>query len=1105
MRLQKISICVNLIIYKTLPLTLCCGLFSFTMANAEANRRPTLFEAAPLDPALLQTIPLFDLALLEPPESALAVKAADAELAADPTGVVKADQLRPNSATALNLTGEINPYPPCSAASSGNSPAAKKAPGDDAAYLTTGLLGAAPFDPVWLETMPLFDLALLDTFDTDLLQHLTGRSVSAIKCTEVLNPAVNVTPAAAINTKVKVTADITVTPEVKLTSAAAVNTDASVSPPNVNPHITTKNSTLVEVENNANAKAKETTTDNDDEFEFNTSFLSLASRQHLDIKRFEQGSIPPGIYRVDLLVNDTKIGLEDITVKDKNSGVDICLKRAIFKKINLDYTKLPVEVVQRLDAKNNDQQKSNGNNSASNKANNIESDSCLLLSEISPAIVPDFDLGELRLKLNIPQILLDKKARGYISYHDWDRGINAITLGYNTNFYHSNNRGNSTESFYAALNSGVNLQGWYLRHNGSYNWDRQNSGRYSTNNTYLQRDLPALKSRILVGETNTTGQLFDSISFTGVRLANEDRMLPNSLRGYAPIIVGVAQTSAKVVVRQLNKIIYETTVPAGEFEIDDLYPTGYGGNLEVTIEEADGSQRSFELPYSSVANLLRPGTNNYSITTGKMRNSGHSDEPYLTELTYSHGISNYFTAYGGTQFNADYLAGQLGGALGTSVGAFSFDVTHSSAKLADDKKMSGQSYQLKYNKRLETTRSHISLSGYRFSTDGYADFTTAMNLRDAKRFSDSDQNNNHASQNYHRTKNRLALSFNQQLHEGWGNFYLSGYMQNYWNKEQTDRQYQIGYNNSLKRVNYSLMVSRSRSELGKTEDRYTLSLSIPLSDWAGLSSLGIDISRSPDNVMREQINVNGSAGAQKQLNYGASFNTSNKGGASGGSIYSNYHAPQTMLNMTASKGTGYRSVSGGLSGGMVAHRGGVTLSSYSSDTYGLIEAKGAAGARVSSYSDIKVDRWGYALVPHLNPYHLNDVWLDPKGLSNNVELDVSSSQVVPYSGAVVKLNYQTTKGYPVLLNASFADGRPLPFGADVLDTNGQSIGMVGQGSKIFARLADSKGQFIVRWSESEDGQCQIDYQLSDQTLKGDMDITPLDTVCKSAVKTDVAQ
>ncbi|MDE9590767.1 fimbria/pilus outer membrane usher protein, partial [Xenorhabdus bovienii] len=100
--------------------------------------------------------------------------------------------------------------------------------------------------------------------------------------------------------------------------------------------------------------------------------------------------------------------------------------------------------------------------------------------------------------------------------------------------------------------------------------------KYHALNTYVQRDIPALQGRVLIGESYTSGQLFDTLPFTGVSLTSVPYMLPLSQQGYAPEIRGIARTNARVTVHQGEQVIYETTVPPGDFIINDLYPTGYG-------------------------------------------------------------------------------------------------------------------------------------------------------------------------------------------------------------------------------------------------------------------------------------------------------------------------------------------------------------------------------------------------------------------------------------------------------------------------------------------------------------------------------------------------
>ncbi len=78
-----------------------------------------------------------------------------------------------------------------------------------------------------------------------------------------------------------------------------------------------------------------------------------------------------------------------------------------------------------------------------------------------------------------------------------------------------------------------------------------------------------------VGESYTAGNLLGSIGYRGLSLATDDRMLPESLRRYAPQVRGTAATAARVVISQNGRKIREVNVAPGPFVIDDLYDSAY--------------------------------------------------------------------------------------------------------------------------------------------------------------------------------------------------------------------------------------------------------------------------------------------------------------------------------------------------------------------------------------------------------------------------------------------------------------------------------------------------------------------------------------------------
>ncbi len=150
-----------------------------------------------------------------------------------------------------------------------------------------------------------------------------------------------------------------------------------------------------------------------------------------------------------------------------------------------------------------------------------------------------FDMSQLRLDTSVPQAYLGQTARGYVSPEYWDAGVPAALLNYNFNSYHSDSQGQSQTTSYLGLNMGLNLGPWHLRENGTLTWESATTNapsrrKWQSIQTYVQRDLPSLRSQLTIGDSYTDGAVFDSYGIRGVQLGTDDRMLPQSLQGYAP-------------------------------------------------------------------------------------------------------------------------------------------------------------------------------------------------------------------------------------------------------------------------------------------------------------------------------------------------------------------------------------------------------------------------------------------------------------------------------------------------------------------------------------------------------------------------------------------
>ncbi|WP_156478816.1 fimbria/pilus outer membrane usher protein, partial [Kluyvera cryocrescens] len=189
-------------------------------------------------------------------------------------------------------------------------------------------------------------------------------------------------------------------------------------------------------------------------------------------------------------------------------------------------------------------------------------------------VIPDastlFDFSSQRLDISIPQAAMLTTAQGYIPPDKYDDGINAMILNYQFN---GSKDYQSDEEYYSLnLQSGLNLGPWRIRNLSTWNKSNSDAGDWDSVYLYMQRSLMAINSNIVVGESSSLSSIFDSVPFTGLQVATDTSMLPESMRGYAPIIRGIAKTNARVVIKQNGYQVYQTYVAPGAFEITDMYP-----------------------------------------------------------------------------------------------------------------------------------------------------------------------------------------------------------------------------------------------------------------------------------------------------------------------------------------------------------------------------------------------------------------------------------------------------------------------------------------------------------------------------------------------------
>lgn len=808
---------------------------------------------------------------------------------------------------------------------------------------------------------------------------------------------------------------------------------------------------------------------------FNPAFITHGNTAlGIDLSRFETGNfLTAGFYWMDIFVNANWVGRQNIRLVNIGRTALVCLKQDQL----LAWGVAEENLIQ--------------------PQNKISQNDCLTLQERLPGAHLELDTSELNIHVSIPQALLVRQARGYVDPAHWDGGMTAAFVGYNVNAFQSRRQGQRQTQYSVGLNAGANVGEWRIRHNGNYNQSWQpgasQTSYYNSVSNYAQRDLTDLRAQLTLGQYYTSRSLFDSVPFTGVQIASDDRMLPESQRGFAPAIRGIAETNAKVTVRQDDNVLYETTVAPGPFVIDDLYNSGYSGDLEATVEEADGRLNRFTVPYASIAQLLRPGQVRTSVSAGRYRDEQLRDVPTFLQGSYQKGISNRWTGYLGGILAERYLSAQVGLALNTPLGAIAADTTESRATGLPDinagipRKMHGRSYRLTYSKILDHSRTNFTLAAYRFASEGYLNFNDYVQIN-GRPFGDDGS--------LLRQRNRFQLNVTQPLPGDAGSLYFSGSAQNYWKPGQSsDVTYQAGYNRSFFWGSLGLSASRTENGASQAQNQYMLNISLPLGKSPTAPYLNSMLSIQ-DHRSSLQTTLSGALDDERRLNYSLTNSAQNDSGtrsqSNGGNLQ--YSASSGDFGVGLSNGDGFRQANASARGTLLAHSDGVTLGPPLSETMALVEAKGAGGASVTN-NGIRLDDSGHALVTGLMPYRRNNVSLDPKGSSLEVELETTSQMVAPRYGAVVRLSYPTHSGTPILLKVRRPDGKPIPVGAEVSDSQSKWLSLVGQGGRIFLRVDSQKGQVWVSWGKGREERCQVTYDIPKAKKNGKQRMAILEGMC----------
>lgn len=782
-----------------------------------------------------------------------------------------------------------------------------------------------------------------------------------------------------------------------------------------------------------------------DEIQFNTDVLDVNDRKNIDLSQFSRGGyIMPGTYGMVVHINKTDLPEMPIPFyapQGDPNGSRACINRAL-----VDQFGLKERVLKDLTWWHQDE--------------------CLDEASVAGMEVRG-DLATSSLYVSIPQAFLEYTADNWDPPSRWDEGIPGLLFDYNVNAQSQQQLKQGTRGYSLSGNgtAGANLGAWRLRADWQANLNHQTGSGQSTDKQldwsryYAYRALPALRSKLTMGENYLESGLFDSFRFTGASLVSDDNMLPPNLRGYAPEVVGVARTNAKVVISQQGRVLYETQVAAGPFRIQDINDA-VSGELNVRVEEQDGSVQEFVMNTANIPYLTRPGSVRFKLAAGKPSDWRHrSRGPLFGVGEFSWGISNGWSLFGGALMGGDYNALSMGiGRDLMALGALSFDVIQSRASLPqEDKALTGGSYRLSYSKSFDEYDSQVTFAGYRFSEKNFMSMSEYL---DARYYGARTGN----------SKEMYTITFNKHFRD-WG---LSAYVdythQSYWDRPVNDR-----YSLTMSRYfdmgrfrNVSVSMSAYCNKYNGIEDNGAyLSLSMP---WGDRSTVSYNTTVNRNDTTHR---VGYYDRVDEHNNYQLSAGSSRSGANVSG--YYNHEGDKARMSANASyQQNRYSALGMSAQGGMTltAEGGALHRAGMPGGTRMLIDTNGVPEVPVRGYgSTTNTNAWGKAVIGDVNSYYRNKASIDLNKLGDKAEATRSVVQATLTEGAIGYRQFDVIAGEKAMAVIKLADGSEPPFGATVMNARKQETGIVNDGGSIYLSGIKAGETMTVHWGGNP--QCEV--------------------------------
>ncbi|MBU9149144.1 fimbria/pilus outer membrane usher protein [Burkholderia multivorans] len=791
--------------------------------------------------------------------------------------------------------------------------------------------------------------------------------------------------------------------------------------------------------------------------EFNSSFLSIDGTTDVDLSQFSQADFTlPGEYMLEVQVNDLFYGLQPIefVALDASGAGKPCLRAELVAQFGLKP-------------------------SLAKDLPRFHGGRCVDLAAIEGVTVR-YLKGDGRLRITIPQVALEFTDGTYLPPERWSDGIAGAMLDYrviaNTNRSFGSG-GRQTNAVQAYGTIGANWGAWRVR--GDYQ-AQSNVGNtvyadrtFRFSRLYAFRALPSIQSTVTFGDDYLSSDIFDTFALTGASIRSDDRMLPPSLRGYAPLISGVARTNATVTVSQQGRVLYVTRVSPGAFALQNI-DTSVQGTLDVAVEEEDGSVQRFQVTTAAVPFLARTGQFRYKAAVGKPRRFGGAGiTPFFGFGEAAYGLPFDVTVYGGFIAASGYTSIALGvGRDFGTFGAVSADVTHARARLWwNGATRHGNAYRINYSKHFDGLDADVRFFGYRFSERDYTNFAQFSGDPTAYGLANS--------------KQRYSATMSKRF--GDTSAYFSYDQTTYWERASEQRvgvtltrAFSVG---ALRNLNVSVSAFRTQSA-GASGNQVSVTATLPIGGRHTVTS-NLTTGNGSTSVNAGYL-YDDPAGRTYQISAGTT-----DGRASANASFRQRTSAYQLTAQASTVANGYAAASLEVDGSLVATQYGIAAhaNGNAGDTRLLVSTDGVRDVPLSG-TLTHTDSRGYAVLDGISPYNVYDAAVNVEKLPLEVQVSNPIQRMVLTDGAIGFVQFSAARGSNLYLTLTDAAGKPLPFGASVQDAaNGKELGIVGEGGAAYLTQVQPKSSLVVRAGERT--LCTIDTLPNRLQLEG----TPIPVAC----------